>query len=130
MGGMRRLPIVIGLLAACSYSKSQLGHDAQTGGDDGPSIDMPQNITPDASIDAMADAAIDGPSIGTNCYGPSSGAFRICIVAAPTSGYAVNGGAVNYNTTTCTGGSVVAPSPGPDLCVIAATGISIDSTFS
>src|SRR5215216_6124099 len=114
-----RLPVVFGLLSACTFSPGYV-QPRDGGGDsrDGDArLDMMNNV--------IVDMMIDTP-IGTLCYGPGSGGFRICIVSAPTTPFSVTGGAVNYNTSQCNGGLVVTPSGGPEVCVVAATSINID----
>ena len=114
-----RLP-VLGLLAACSFRHGVGQTDAAQS--DTPPIDSKEMIIPDASIDAL-DAST------ANCFGPASGAFRVCLPSAPTGTFNVTGGSVTYSTTLCAGGTLVTPAGSPELCVVAATSMTINTTF-
>ena len=114
------MAVVFGLLCACSFTPGTLYPIDSGSGSDG-RMDMMNNI--------MVDMMIDTPT-NTLCYGPPSGAFRICLASAPTTPFSVSGGFVNYNTTQCNGGVMVTPTGGPELCVIAATSINIDSQLN
>jgi hypothetical protein len=94
-------------LCACSFEHGFAQHDSGT-------------------IDTV-DVLVDVP-LGANCYGPP-GAFRICLVDAPTGMFDINA-PTTYSTTTCTDGELVPQAGGPELCVRSAEAIRITATLT
>lgn len=72
------------------------------------------------------DAAIHGPSPDAQlCYG--AGLAPVCLTNAPTGTVTLDAA---FDTTACPGEVIAQPGGGPELCVIAATQISVSATVT
>lgn len=115
------LAVVVSASMGCSF---------QIGSGGAPRDGDPDGRDPDAPVHdaAVLPDAFQFDASPATCFGPASGALRICLPTLPTQPLVVP---ASVDTDACPGGFVIDPSPAaPDVCVLAGTTATISGTVT